>query len=217
MGDDTDVTAERVRLDELRVTAAELCLGLRMGLGEHVEAIPELEHLALNNPVRESVTALLALALARASRQSQALDVLRGLSRTLRVEMGIDLSPMLQNLRTGILQQDPTYGLGRSMAEQESVSVRTQGFVGRQEDRQRIDLALVAAAAGRGRTILVTGEMGVGKSRLVDVMTEAAQGRGAKVVKVAIPHASITPELWAIHQLVTSAPPVSGSPFPNRM
>jgi DNA-binding CsgD family transcriptional regulator len=51
-------------------------------------------------------------------------------------------------------------------------------LVGRDEETRHLHAALAAAGAGHGGTVLVTGEAGIGKSRLVRETTRAAGGRG---------------------------------------
>ncbi|WP_405771728.1 helix-turn-helix transcriptional regulator [Actinacidiphila glaucinigra] len=54
-------------------------------------------------------------------------------------------------------------------------------FIGRDEEMATLTRALVDAAAGESRMVLVGGEAGVGKSRLVAELAEAARSRGALV------------------------------------
>jgi DNA-binding CsgD family transcriptional regulator len=55
-------------------------------------------------------------------------------------------------------------------------------LVGRDEEARLVQAALAAAEAGRGGTVLVTGEAGIGKSRLVRESTRSAGGRGFMVL-----------------------------------
>ncbi len=55
-------------------------------------------------------------------------------------------------------------------------------IVGRIEERAVLDAALDRAIAGAGSFVWVTGEAGVGKSRLVDELCDAATGRGLPVL-----------------------------------
>ena len=55
-------------------------------------------------------------------------------------------------------------------------------FVGRTAELAALDAALAEAAAGRGSTLFVCGEAGIGKSRLVAELSERARGAGATVL-----------------------------------
>ena len=55
-------------------------------------------------------------------------------------------------------------------------------LVGRDEEARHLEAALAAAQAGRGGTVFVTGEAGIGKSRLVRETTRMAGARGFTVL-----------------------------------
>ena len=55
-------------------------------------------------------------------------------------------------------------------------------LVGRDEETGHLQAALTAAQAGHGGTVLLTGEAGIGKSRLVRELARAAGTRGFTVL-----------------------------------
>jgi DNA-binding CsgD family transcriptional regulator len=55
-------------------------------------------------------------------------------------------------------------------------------LVGRDDEARHLELALAAAGQGRGGTVLMTGEAGIGKSRLVRETARAASARGFLVI-----------------------------------
>jgi predicted ATPase len=55
-------------------------------------------------------------------------------------------------------------------------------FVGRTAELEQLGRALDAAAAGRGATVLVAGEVGIGKTRLVAELDRRARGAGFEVL-----------------------------------
>src|SRR5438552_8629719 len=55
-------------------------------------------------------------------------------------------------------------------------------FVGRDEELSRLTGALDDAVAGRGRLFLLSGEPGIGKSRLADELLRSARARGARIL-----------------------------------
>ena len=85
-------------------------------------------------------------------------------------------------------------------------------LVGRGAEEARLDAALEAAVAGRGTTVIVGGEAGIGKTRLVGRMVATARERGATVLSGAclaagsgaIPYA---PFVEALRELTRSVEP----------
>jgi DNA-binding winged helix-turn-helix (wHTH) protein/tetratricopeptide (TPR) repeat protein len=59
----------------------------------------------------------------------------------------------------------------------------SQPLLGREALLERILAAFDEAARGRGRALLLEGEAGVGKTRLLDEIAELARGAGARVVR----------------------------------
>jgi class 3 adenylate cyclase/DNA-binding SARP family transcriptional activator/predicted ATPase len=98
---------EAARLDELRVVALEARLEAELALGRHAEAVPELETLVQEHPLRESLRGLLMLALYRTGRQADALAVYQQTREVLREELGLSPGRALQELERAILVQDP--------------------------------------------------------------------------------------------------------------
>ena len=67
-------------------------------------------------------------------------------------------------------------------------------IVGRQAELGALDDALAVALAGAGRMVFVTGEPGIGKSRLTREMAGRARAAGAAVISGrAVPSGSSTP------------------------
>ncbi|WP_433201098.1 BTAD domain-containing putative transcriptional regulator [Dactylosporangium sp. CS-047395] len=97
--------AERARLAELRLLAVEDLALLRLDLGEQATVAAELTAVAGRHPLRERTWALLALALARAGRQADALEALRAVRRTLADELGVDPGPALRAAEQAVLHQ----------------------------------------------------------------------------------------------------------------
>ena len=101
------------RLEELRLVALEQRLEADLAVGRHAEAVPELEALVREHPLRESLRGLLMLALYRSGRQADALAVMQDARATLRDELGLDPGQALQQLEKAILLQDPSLDAGR--------------------------------------------------------------------------------------------------------
>jgi WD40 repeat protein/DNA-binding SARP family transcriptional activator len=96
------------RLEELRVAAVEERIDAELELGRQATLIPELESLVGAHPYRERFRAQLMLALYRAGRQAEGLDVYRRTRALLDEELGLEPGVELQQLERAILVQDPT-------------------------------------------------------------------------------------------------------------
>ncbi len=99
--------AEIARLEELRLDAIEDRIEADLAMGGAAELVGELETLIGENPLRERLRGQLMLALYRAGRQADALEVYNQTRRTLDDELGLAPSPPLQRLQTAILRQEP--------------------------------------------------------------------------------------------------------------
>ena len=107
------------RLEALRLVALEHRLEADLAVGRHGEAIPELEALVRDYPLRERLSELLMLALYRSGRQADALAVMQDARATLRDELGLDPSQALQRLEKAILVQDPSLDAAPASAPSE--------------------------------------------------------------------------------------------------
>jgi DNA-binding SARP family transcriptional activator len=97
---------EAARLEDLRLAAIEERLEALLEAGRDAEVVGELEALVAAHPLRERLRGQLMLALYRAGRQAEALDVFQDTRRTLVDRLGIEPSPSLQQLNGRILRQE---------------------------------------------------------------------------------------------------------------
>jgi DNA-binding SARP family transcriptional activator len=186
--------AEIARLDELRLAALEDRLRADLELGRHADLVGELESLVAEHPLRERLRELLMLALYRSGRQAEALDAYQAARATLTVELGIEPGRELRELQRAVLSQDPALDLKppAAVADEPSRGV----FVGRRRELAQLTQALEDALAGQGRLVLLTGEPGIGKSRLADELAAKARQRGATVLAGRCWEAGGAPAYW---------------------
>ena len=101
------VRAGALRWEELRLTAVEEAAHVDLVLGRHRELIGDLIAAVGEHPYRERLRGLLMMALARAGRQGEALDVYQDGRRRLDAELGLEPGRELRELQLGILRDDP--------------------------------------------------------------------------------------------------------------
>jgi YVTN family beta-propeller protein len=99
------------RLEELRLVAQEDRIQADLALGRRAEAVPELEALIREHPLRERLRELLMVALYRTGRQADALAAYQDARTALVDGLGLDPSESLQELEKKILRHDPSLDL----------------------------------------------------------------------------------------------------------
>jgi YVTN family beta-propeller protein len=95
------------QLEEVYVAAVEERVEADLALGRNGELVGELRDLVERCPLRERLRAQLMLALYRAGRQAEALEVYQESRRALSEQLGLDPGPGLQQLELAILGRDP--------------------------------------------------------------------------------------------------------------
>ena len=99
---------EAAKLDELRLTVLMDRIDCDLAEGRHEDVLGELQVLVREHPLRERLRAQQMLALYRADRQADALDVYQHARHDLIDELGIEPSESLQRLQQAILRHDPS-------------------------------------------------------------------------------------------------------------
>lgn len=161
LADDEFALADIVQLREQHVEVAERRADALLQLGRHEEALPELEALVIEHPLRERLCALLMTARARSGRAAEALAAYREL-RARMAELGLEPDPALRDLEARILREDPSV-VWRE-ARHNLPSPRTS-FVGREDQ-----LGELSGLLRQHRLVTLTGVGGVGKTRLAQVL-----------------------------------------------
>ncbi len=174
--------AEAARLEEARLRACEHRVEADLALGRHADVVGELETLVTAHPLREGLWAHLMTALYRCGRQAEALHAYQRVRQALGEDLGIDPGPALQRLERGILRQEEWLELPSAALQRkpETAAVLPSAvptepcapapgaptFVGRTQELAVLEAELARVMAGESRCVLVTGEAGVGKTRL---------------------------------------------------
>jgi DNA-binding SARP family transcriptional activator len=194
---------DAARLEELRVHALEGRLDADLLLGRHGTLVGELEALIARYPLREGLRRQHMLALYRSGRQAEALAAYRAARRALADELGIEPSSGLRKLERQILHQDPSLdpaapppaatlpvppggelvtprraGLRDGRLPDRLAQAAVAPLVGRAEQLQHLATLLDRTAAGDGALVVIAGEGGIGKTRLVAELADRASGFG---------------------------------------
>jgi predicted ATPase/DNA-binding SARP family transcriptional activator len=156
---------EAARLEALRLQALEDRLAADLALGRHGAILAELEALVAEHPLRERFREQLMLALYRAGRQGEALQVYADTREALAEQLGVDPGPALTRQYAAILRQDPALDGGTAPP-----AVPLSSFVGRERD-----LAETRQRLRAGRLVTLTGVGGAGKSRLATEVVAACR------------------------------------------
>ena len=190
--------AEAARLKELRVATIEDRIEADLRAGQAAELVSELQALSAREPLRERLRGQLMLALYRSGRQADALDVYRDARTTLVEELGLEPGPELKKLERAILTHDPA--LERPGMAQ---TARAPGvFVGRGTELRTVLEALADAHDGRGGVLLLSGEPGIGKTRLADEVAAHARDQGIYTVRGRCWEEGGAPAYWPWVQLL---------------
>ena len=141
---------EAARLRELRDAAREEAIEVGLALGQHDQLLGELEALVRVHPLRERLRGQLMLALYRAGRLDDALDVYQAASLTLDRELGVEPGPELQRLEQAVRSRDPAIDLpGRAARAKPAGLAARAGTALPGEERKEVTV-LVAALSGQG-------------------------------------------------------------------
>jgi len=153
---------EAERLEELRLECLEEWLTLLLELGAHDEALPALSQLCAAQPLRERPRAQLMLALYRAGRQTEALEVFRDARRSLDTQLGLEPGEELRAMERAILRHDPELAPPRPEPPLRLLAPRTE-LIGR--ERERAELRTLIGKPDV-RLLSLVGAGGSGKTRL---------------------------------------------------
>jgi DNA-binding SARP family transcriptional activator/tetratricopeptide (TPR) repeat protein len=201
---ETFAEAEVARLEELRLAALEDRIDADLALGR-TGLVGEIDALVARHPLRERLRGQLMVALYRAGRQSEALAAFRDARRTLVDEVGVEPGPALRRLEQAILAHDPELdGPAAGVRAAESLEGDTTTpvpdsadvFVGRRAELDLFEEALTETEAGRGGIVLIGGQAGIGKSRLLDEVTRRARERQMPVAWGRCWEADGAPAYW---------------------
>jgi ABC-type transport system substrate-binding protein/DNA-binding SARP family transcriptional activator len=108
LAEERAIRGDAAALEDQRLQALETRADAQLTIGDHTQVIAELRAEATRHPERERVHELLMVALYRAGRQTDALQVYREARDHLSQELGLEPGASLRELQARILRHDPS-------------------------------------------------------------------------------------------------------------
>jgi DNA-binding SARP family transcriptional activator len=168
------IVPERERLrDRFLVALARLCDELE-GAHDYTAAIRQANRLLHIDPMHEGTYRRLMRLHALNDDRASALRTYHNCMATLQRELGVEPSPPTQEVYAQLLHLEPTSGMPSDGQGQRPRA----GLVGRRAEWRQLTAAWQQAAHGRAQLVLVGGEAGIGKTRLVEELAQWVAQQG---------------------------------------
>ncbi len=188
------IDGERSRLREVALGTLERLLDLQAAAGEHEKAIQTALHSLRLDPLRESAHRALMHLYAASGRRGAAVQQYRTLVSALARELGVEPDSQTKKLHDDVLRADSAVVAPTPASSPRSPPVDAprrsrpapalvRPLVGRDAEMSRLHRALDDAWSGTGKLALLSGDAGVGKTRLLDEIAAHALRRGGLVLR----------------------------------
>jgi DNA-binding SARP family transcriptional activator len=185
---------ERSRLREVALGTLDRLLDLQAAAGEPEKGIQTALHSLRLDPLRESTHRALMQLYAASGRRGAAVQQYRSLVSTLARELGVEPDSQTKKLHDDILRLDsagvapaPTPSLHpppfAALPRSSPARSPLRPLVGRDAEMTRMHRALDDAWGGTGKLSLLSGDAGVGKTRLLEDAATHAVRRGARILR----------------------------------
>ena len=179
--------SERARLAELALDALRRLVEHHLKKDRVDAATQTATRLLALDPVQEEAHRTLMRLHARSGRRAAALRQYQACVAVLQKELGVEPEPATRRLYLEILQRAPrplsTGRRGAPLPAGRAAGAPVDGpLVGREAELERLRGRLQAAWRGDGQVVLLTGEAGIGKSRLIDEVSAMAAARGTRIL-----------------------------------
>ncbi len=174
------IVPERDRLRQRHLQILEQLLRLFEGRGDDPSAIAYAKRLSALDPLSEDLYRRLMRLFARNNDRASALHVYHTCVTTLQRELGIDPDPATRQVYEQLMQHEMPAILP---AAGQTLGAATTTLIGRKPEWEALQVAWQHATQGEPHFVLVTGEAGVGKSRLTEDFLVWASQQGAATSK----------------------------------
>jgi DNA-binding SARP family transcriptional activator len=179
--------ASLAALNDEYFTACISATTLAVSLGRPARVLPALRLAVSMKPLHEGLQAALVSALGAAGRPEEALSAFHAVRAQLADELGIDPGSALRDANERVLSQ---------------MSGTAGALVGRSEELALLRQTVDSAVAGGTGLVVVEGEPGVGKTRLLEEIAAEAEQAGTRVVWGRCLDGDGTPSMWPWVQAV---------------
>ncbi|MGH7333645.1 MAG: ATP-binding protein [Candidatus Rokuibacteriota bacterium] len=184
---------ERLRLQELMVEALARLLSLQRGAGDLEAAVHSAHRLLAIDPAQEPVHRVLMRLLVQLGRRGTALRqyqaCVEALARELRIEPDPETKALYQEIlatRSANPLKDEALAPGPIPGQPTARGFEPHGhqppLVGREAELARLQKLLDQTWARQGPVVALTGETGIGKSRLAGELLTEAEKRGGRTL-----------------------------------
>jgi len=179
---------ERLRLQELAVEGLARLLGLQRGAGDLEAAVHSAHRLLAIDPAQEPVHRVLMRLLVQLGRRGNALRQYQACVEALARELRVEPDPETKALYQEILVTRPVSPLKDEasapspLLAQPTPYGRQPPLVGRQAELARLQQLLDQTWVKQGLVVAITGETGIGKSRLASALLTEADKRGGRTL-----------------------------------
>lgn len=201
LGDEAAFRPEVQRLCERRLDALHDRIAADLETGHAASLVGELEGLVAAHPYREGFHAQLMLALYRSNRQAEALRAFQAARRALGDELGIEPSPMLQELEERILLHDAALAPSHPSADIEDWTLARNPYKGLRAFRRD------ESSDFFGRSDLVADLIErVEREQFVALVGASGSGKSSVVMAGLLPR--LSPERWIVASVAPGADPL---------
>lgn len=173
------VFADRERFRSMYMHVLSLEIARARSERDYSSAIRFAQRMLLEDPFREDVVRMLIRLRHEAGDRAGALHDASLYEQRYREELGCAFMPETQALREAIQRGEATHA---KTFEVHAPAKLEAPFVGRSTLLQRATAQWKRAAQGRGGTIFISGEPGIGKSRFLRELGLRAEAQGARVL-----------------------------------
>ncbi|MCR6481573.1 NB-ARC domain-containing protein [Amycolatopsis sp. OK19-0408] len=157
--------ADVARLESERLAVFEDCVDAELTAGRHGELTGELQAMITEHPLRERLAAQLMIALHRAGRQGDSLEIYRRLRATLVEELGVEPGAEVRRVHAAVLRgEDPVPRMPPAVWPVCQLPPDIADFTGR--DAEMAELTRVLGGGAGVPVAVLSGEPGAGKSTL---------------------------------------------------